>query len=172
MRSNNMKPKGNTEKSRIVGFRAHPEFATLIQTVYECGHAYSSQLARFALPETDEIRCAKCMTGMPPDLSGREFRETCNRKLFDHPLLGSLAKALLFHMNQSEKRLYMEGDSNPEMEEAIAEARSVLEAVGIGFESVVAAPNQVATADMPPSNVQNSRGAQGVYYELPDLSLV
>ncbi len=166
-----MVSKGKSEKSKLVGFRAHPEFATLIQTVYECGHAYSSQLARFTAPTTTEIRCAKCVTGMPADLRGRGFREVCNLKLVDHPLIGKLAKALLFHMNFTEKRLYMRGQTDPAVEDAIKEARDVLEAVGVGFDPIDASREQVIAGNASRAGAANERSV-GFYYELPDLSLV
>lgn len=148
--------------SRIAGFRPHPEFATLIQTVYECGHAYSSQLSRFQIPEDDAIRCVKCVTGMPPDVEGEEFARVCNQGLADHPVIGRLARALRYHMNLTEKRCLMEDGTRPEVEEAIYEARAVLEALGMGFDPMGAGEGMVAGGEQ----------AAGGGYALPDLSLL
>ncbi len=150
----------DTQTSRIAGFRPHPEFVTLIQTVYECGHAYSSQLSRFQIPEDGAIRCVKCVTGMPPDVEGEEFARVCNQGLADHPVIGRLARALRYHMNLTEKQCLMADAARPEVEEAIYEARAVLEAVGLGFDPMGAGAGTAGDA------------AAAGNYPLPDLSLL
>ena len=161
------------EMARIVGFRAHPEFSTLIQTVYECGHVYSQELRRFVIPKETQIRCAKCLTGMPAEVSGEEFAAVCHHDLLEHPLIGRLVRSLLFHVGHSEKRHYLGEGRHEELAAAIDEARSLLEEIGLGFDPMSSAQNGERLSDLAPEAGKPRRDSgPGYYYELPDLSII
>ena len=161
------------EKAHIVGFRAHPDFTTLIQTVYECGHVYSQELSRFNMPHDTDIRCTKCLTGVPAEVTGDEFTAVCHQSLLDHPMIRRLARSLLFHFNLSEKRQYLDQERRQELEFAIEEARHLLEEIGLGFDpmgTVESEHGDIKQQHGPGSTNSNPTG--GYYYELPDLSII
>ena len=161
------------EKAHIVGFRAHPDFTTLIQTVYECGHVYSQELQKFVIPANSEVRCTKCLTGVPADITGEEFATVCHQDLMEHPVIGRLAKALLVHLGMSEKRQYLDQGHGGGLDTAIEEARGLLEEMGLGFDPMGSAETQ-ATFSAEQFEVEAPNGGQkpGYYYELPDLSII
>lgn len=182
------------EKTRIIGYRAHPEFSSLVQTVYECGHAYSTPLEEFRLAGPREKRCTKCVTGAPADIPHSELSRICHQTPVDHPLIGRLASALFYHLSLSEKRQYLEQEARPDLDEAISEARRLLEQVGFGGDGFdVRAPGPTipvtGAMEMPQAGHPDvtdredaeisdhgetpDPAASGIYYfELPDLSLL
>ena len=166
------------EKTRIIGYRAHPEFSSLVQTVYECGHAYSTTLHEFRIAGPQEKRCAKCVTGAPADISHGELSRICHQTPADHPLIGRLAAALSYRLGMSEKRQYLDQEARPDLEEAIGEARRLLEEVGYRGEGLdIPAPATAAVVGETAAQTEAGEGpdpaASGIYYfELPDLSLL
>lgn len=181
------------EKTRIIGYRAHPEFSSLVQSIYECGHAFSTPLAEFRLAGPQEKRCTKCVTGAPADISPSELSQICSQTPASHPLIGRLASALFYHLSMTEKRQYLEQEARPDLDEAVSEARLLLEQVGYqepGFSAqpMASAGVPAAAAGIPgpatePVEVRDGDpsgappapdpAASGIYYfELPDLSLL
>lgn len=120
---------------RIIGYRAHPVFKTLMQEIYECGHVRSAPADELELAEGQLRRCTKCVKGMPADVNFAEPQKRVRKEEGESPLLERLCKLLKTHLDETElARRKMSGDY-PEIDAAIVEAYSALREAGFAATS-------------------------------------
>ena len=115
---------------RIIGYRTHPVFRTLMQEIYECGHVRSAPAEELELAEGQQRRCIKCVKGMPADVSFGETRQRLPEKNNETPLVERLCSVLTKHLQETElNRRKIRGEL-PDLDAAIIEAHNVLKQAG------------------------------------------
>lgn len=86
---------------KVVGYRPHPGFETLIQEVYECGHVRSVSLVDASNALASTRHCPKCVKGMTPEVAPDELQAVNGSTLSAHPLVMRLCQALDCHLQHT-----------------------------------------------------------------------
>ncbi|UCE89229.1 MAG: hypothetical protein JSW10_13250 [Pseudomonadota bacterium] len=86
---------------KVVGYRSHPGFETLIQEVYECGHVRSIPLVDVEDALATARHCPKCVKGMTPEVAPDELQAVNGSTLSAHPLIMRLCRALDCHLQHT-----------------------------------------------------------------------
>lgn len=119
---------------RIIGYRPHPVFRTLMQEIYECGHVRSSPIEELELAEGQMRRCIKCVKGMPTDVSFTETSTRIPARNAETPLVERLCRVLAVHLRETERARAKTPGDYAETDAAIVEAHGALRQAGFGYE--------------------------------------
>jgi hypothetical protein len=133
------------EERLIVGYRSHPESRSLVQEIFECGHAYSIKREDANMAVAASKACFKCMVGMPPDLSPEEQKAATGKTRGKEPLLARLCKSLAFHLATVESARKSVGGDMPDVDTEIARAHKLL--VEAGFAQAATSPQAASRAE-------------------------
>ncbi|UCE90471.1 MAG: hypothetical protein JSW10_06585 [Pseudomonadota bacterium] len=133
------------EERLIVGYRPHPHSRSLIQEIFECGHAYSIKREEATVALAQSKACFKCMVGMPPDLSPEEQKTATGMARGKEPLLARLCKSLAFHLATVEAARKSVGGEMPDVDLEIERAHVLL--TEAGFEQPSHSPQPSARTE-------------------------
>ncbi|UCE90472.1 MAG: hypothetical protein JSW10_06590 [Pseudomonadota bacterium] len=117
------------ESRQLVGYRPHPVFRTLVQEIYECGHAMSVRRRVLVDSYRTAKRCVKCAQQLPPDIEAVELAVFTGRSLEGRGTLKRLYDTLAFHIGLTELAL-----ANKELKESTqldAEVREAYAALAV-----------------------------------------
>lgn len=119
------------ESRNLVGYRPHPVFRTLVQEVYECGHAMSIRLNMLADSYRATKRCVKCSQHLPPDIDAVELAALTGRSSDGRGTLERLYDTLAFHLARTESALAAgEIASSAQRETEVRDAYAALASAG------------------------------------------
>ena len=115
---------------KVVGFRAHPGFETLVQEVYECGHVRSVPLVEAEDALATTRHCPKCVKGMTPEVALDELQAVNGSTLSAHPLIMRLCRALDCHLQHTLASHGILPDPSADLMRATSDAYQVLAQLG------------------------------------------
>lgn len=139
------------EERLIVGYRPHPDSRSLVQEIFECGHAYSIKREDASMGVAASKACFKCMVGMPADLTAEEQKAATGKTRGKEPLLARLCNSLAFHLATVEAARKSVGGNMPDVDTEIARAHKLL--VEAGFEQAASLP-QTAPGTGPEETIE------------------
>lgn len=114
----------------IIAHRTHPNYHTLAEEVYDCGHTHSVKPHELGDLNSSQHRCVKCVKQMPVELTPLELKNLKGRDLSKMQIIERLYESLDFHLSVTEKSRSSVKGNLENIDNAIKRAQDVLEDAG------------------------------------------